>query len=272
MRDEEWVVAFVRDITERRRAEEEILRHREEFAAAREIQQQLLPSCPPCIPGLELAGCSEMAVAAGGDCFEYLTLGDGSLGLLVADVSGHGLGSALLMAEARAYFRLLAKQSDDPGRILMSVQEALSADLGEDRFITAALCVVDPVTRRLRYASAGHPPAHILSQAGQVRAVLDYTGPPIKQRLRKPVVTGMDHCMEPGDILVMVTDGIEEALNADESEFFGVDRLLQAVGEHRTKPLSEISRQVIRAVRQWTEPQPVQDDLTVVLARLLPPS
>lgn len=268
MADQLWVVVFARDITERRRAEEEIQRSREEFAAARKIQQQLLPSASPDFHGVAIAGLSEMAVAAGGDCFDYLKLADGSLGLLVADVSGHGLAAALLMAEARAYFRLLARQSSDPSEILTAVNSALAEDLDPDRFITVGLYCIDPECRKLRYASAGHPPAHVLGADGKVRHVLEWTGPPLKRRTRQPCRNGPEVDLKVGDVLLLVTDGIEEAMTPDEKDVFGALRMVDVVQRNLGEKLDEVARRLLMAVREFCAPKSVEDDLTVVLARI----
>ncbi|MFM8359106.1 MAG: SpoIIE family protein phosphatase, partial [Verrucomicrobiota bacterium] len=169
---QEWVVAFARDITERLRVEAEIRRSRAEFAAARDIQQQLLPKGPLPVAGFELAGVSHPAAAAGGDYFDYLTLADGRLGVAVADVSGHGLASAMLMVEARAHLRLLAREGASPAGILSAANPALAEDLGRERFITLVLVSIDPANGHLAYASAGHTPVVVLAADGTTRRVL----------------------------------------------------------------------------------------------------
>jgi sigma-B regulation protein RsbU (phosphoserine phosphatase) len=190
------------------------------------------------------------------------------LALLVADVSGHGLGAALLMAEARAYLRLLARQSSDPSEILIAACKALADDLGEDRFITAGLYCLNPATHQLRYASAGHPPAHVLGADGEIRHVLEWTGPPLKRRTRRPCQNGPVVQLLPGDTLLLITDGIDEAMDAAGKECFGLDRAIDVVRRYRHLSAEEIARRLCQAVRDHGAPEPTYDDLTVVIAKV----
>ena len=266
--DQLWVVAFVRDITERLRAEAELRHSREEFAAAREVQQRLFPSAAPVVAGIELDGISHPAVAAGGDYFDYLTQADGSLLVAVADVSGHGLGPALLMAEARAFLRLLARREGDPGVLLTEANAALSPDLGSERFITLALARYEPATRRLRVASAGHPPVHVIGADGALKHVLRRTGPPLGRRVGEPCRNAPDLVLDPGDLVLLVTDGIDEALNPDGTECFGLDRAVAEVARHRDRPVAEIVARLCAAVRDFAAPAELTDDLTAVVMRV----
>jgi PAS domain S-box-containing protein len=268
MGEQLWVVAFFRDVTERRRAEAELRRSRQEFAIAREIQQRLFPKSAPELPGFELAGASRPADAAGGDYFDWLPMPDGALGLVIADVSGHGIGPSLLMAEARAYLRPLARRHGDPAEVLNRAQELLADDLGSERYITLLLARLDPVRRTLTYTSAGHPPGHVLRADGSVKAVLKRTSRPLGRQGEAPYAAGPEVVLERGDILLLVTDGIDEAMRAD-GECFGLERALDVVRAHKTRPLAEILEHLCQAARDFTHPEPQSDDLTVVLLRAL---
>lgn len=268
MGEELWVVAFLRDVTERRRAEAELHRNREEFAAAREIQQRLFPRVSPELPGIELAGVSHPADAAGGDYFDWLPMSDGSLGLVIADVSGHGVGPSLLMAEARAYLRPLARRTSDPAEILTRAQELLADDLGAQRYITLLLVRLDPVRRTLTFASAGHPPGCLLRADGTVKAELKRTGRPLGRQGTTPYTAGDEIALEPGDTLLLVTDGIDEAMRAD-GECFGLERATEFLRANRTLPATEIVERLCQAARDFTQPEPQADDLTVVVLKAL---
>lgn len=266
---QQWVVAFARDISVRLAQQEELVRHREQFAVAHEIQQRLFPQKPPVVSGFEIAGDSQPAESAGGDYYDYLSLPGGAVGLLVADVSGHGIGSALLMAEARAYLRLLSRDVGDPGLLLTAANRALSDDLGKDRYITMLLVRIDPVTLRLTYASAGHPEGIVYGGDGVVRASLRRTGPPLGRRADGVYKNGGDVLLQSNDTLLLVTDGIDEALDADQTDCFGMDRAGKVLAANRDRPAAEVVTALCDAVKRYAAPHAPSDDLTVVVARIL---
>ncbi len=269
MGDQRWRVAFIRDITQRLRAEAEIQRSREDLAAAREIQQRLFPQSSPVLPGFDIAGRSIPAEAAGGDYFDYLQLPGGAWGLVMADVSGHGVASALLMAEARAYLRLLARDVGDPGLLLTAANRALADDLGHERYITLFLGRLDAATRRLAFSNAGHPAALLLDRSGQIKASLARTGPPLGRKPSEPHRDGMEVTLSPGDLLLMVTDGVDEALNAGATECFGMERAAAVVRAHADQPAATIVAALCRAVREFSAPESPADDVTVMVLKVL---
>src|SRR5204863_10180898 len=155
--DKSWFVVFFRDITERKRAEKELRQNQEQFRVAREIQQHLFPKAAPALPGFDIAGASYPAEATGGDYFDYLPMLNEGLGVIAGDVTGHGVGPALLMAETRAYLRVLTGRREDVGEILTRANGVLAEDIGQERFITLFMARLDPRSRTLAYASPSHP-------------------------------------------------------------------------------------------------------------------
>lgn len=264
-----WVVAFARDISVRMAQQAELVRNQEQFAAAREIQQRLFPQQPPQVPGFDLAGSSEPAQSAGGDYFDYLCLPGGALGLVVADVSGHGVGSAMLMAEARAYLRLLSRDVGDPGLLLTAANRALAEDLGKDRYITMILVRIDPVTRRLTYSSAGHPDGLVFGREGLLKASLHRTGPPLGRRPDAVYGNGPEHLLGEDDLLLLMTDGIDETLDVDETDCFGMERAAGVVRAGIGSGAAGVVKALCRAVRDYAAPGVPEDDLTVLVARVL---
>jgi len=260
-------VAFIRDITERKRAERELRDNKEQFRVAREIQQRLFPKAAPNLPPFEIGGASYPAEATGGDYFDYLPMLNQRLGIVLGDVTGHGVGPALLMAETRAYLRVLAGRREDVGEILTRANGVLAEDVGTERFVTLFIGRLDPQARSLTYASAGHSPAHVLDESGKVKTVLARTGIPLGMRPDTQYGSSAEVQLEKGDIVVVLTDGIEESVSR-EGELFGAERALDVVRQHREKPAQQIVEELYRAVRKFSSNAPQIDDVTVVLVKV----
>jgi len=261
-------VAFIRDITERRRHEAEIRKGRQEFAAAREVQSRLFPKSAPRVPGFDIAGLSQAAEATGGDSFDYVPLPDGSWGVLVADVAGHGMGPALLMAETRFCLRMTARSASGPADILTQANRLLAEDLGGDRYVTVSLAAIHPGSRVLRHASAGHPATWVLDATGRVKARLRRTGKPLGRQGTAAYTENPPVPLESGDTVLQLTDGIDEAMRADGS-LFTVERVLDLIrgnGAMAAAPLAEL---ICAEARAFTQPEPQTDDFTVVIVRVL---
>ncbi len=208
------------DITARMRAEGELARTEAEFRVARRIQQKLFPSTIPRIPGLEIgaktfgfdiSGASFPAEAIGGDYYDFLVLADGSLGIAIGDVSGHGVGPALLMAEARALLRAFAQTEADVSTILSLINRVLVPDVDGDRFITMLLAKLDPRGNTLVFASAGHQTGYLLDAAANMKQSLSSTGIPLGIRNDANFPSRPPIPLQQGDLVVLVTDGVVEA-------------------------------------------------------------
>jgi phosphoserine phosphatase RsbU/P len=262
-------VAFIRDITARKEAEKELREHEEQFRVARDIQQWMFPKKAPHFPGFDVAGVSFPAAAAGGDYFDYVSLLGDRIGFVVADVTGHGIGPALLMAEARAYLRVLAKRREDLGEILTRANSVLAEDLSLERYITMILVALDPDKRELTWSNAGHPSGLVVAADGSCRMKLKRTGPPLGIREDTEYSARDGLALLPGDIVVLVTDGFEEALS-DDDEFFGVERICAHVHEQREAPSSEILASLRQAVGQFVGRDEQDDDLTGIIVKVDP--
>ena len=156
------LVSVARDITGLTKAAE----REHELLLARSVQQRLYPKAPPVSPGFDIFGAAFVADVTGGDYFDFLVLPGDRLGIVIADVSGHGFDSALLMAETRAVLRSAVETKSDPGEILETVNRVLAADMEGNRFVTMLLACLHAPTRRFTYASAGHD-ARVLDQSGR---------------------------------------------------------------------------------------------------------
>jgi sigma-B regulation protein RsbU (phosphoserine phosphatase) len=270
------VQAVFWDVTERKRAEAELGRNAAEFAVARRIQQKLFPAAPPRLPGMEIGaatfgfdigGASYPAEAIGGDYFDYIPLADGALGLAVGDVSGHGLGPALLMAEVRAYLRAFAQTQTDGPSILGLVNRIIAQDMEGDRFITLLLARLDPGARTLTYASAGHHTGYVFDAEGAVKRVLRSTGIPLGILPQAEFAGSEPIPLGPGDLVLLLTDGVVEA-RAPDGSAFGGQRVIDLMRVYRRSSAREIADNLYHAVRAFAQYQPQVDDITVAVVKV----
>lgn len=261
-------VAFIRDITERERNRRELLEHAEQFRVAREIQQHLFPKAPPHLPGFDIAGASFPAAAAGGDYFDFIPMADNGLGLVVGDVTGHGIGPALLMAETRAYVRIAGLNRAEAGEVLTRTNIALAEDIGDERFVTLFLGRLDSAERKLTYVSAGHPPGYLLAPDGSVRMELRRTAVPLGMRPNTDYRDASPIVLQPGEIILLLTDGIEEAMGPGD-EMFGTDRMLGVLRTNREKGATQIVDALYLAVREFCKGTVQEDDVTAIVVKVL---
>jgi serine phosphatase RsbU (regulator of sigma subunit) len=248
---------------ERNQAEKALFDRERELGLARGIQQRRFPKGPPLLAGFDIGGASRPAQETGGDFFDFLSMSNGTLGLAIGDASGHGIAAALLMAETRAFIRALARTDPDVGRILTYASQELAVDVHGDDFVTLFLGRLDPRTRSLIYSNAGHWPGYLLDCNGAVRTVLQSTGIPL----------GIDHAstipsiavdLQPGDLLLLLTDGITEAFSP-EGPPYGAARALTCVRAHRGRTSSEIVETLLDEVRAYSGDRQIDDMTAVVL-------
>jgi serine phosphatase RsbU (regulator of sigma subunit) len=242
----------------------------EEFEVARKIQEKLFPPSAPKIPGFDIAGVTHPAVSTGGDYYDYIHMPDGTLVLVVGDVSGHGFGPALLMASARAYLHALTRIHSDTDKILSVANELVASDTSDADFITLIVARLDPARRSFNYASAGHEICYLFDNQGRVKTSLESTGPPLGVILNTEFASSVDVPLEAGDMILLLTDGIVEAESA-EGLPFGRERTIDIVRKHRRKPASEILDHIHRSVRKHIGPQTAEiDDITATIVKVWP--
>jgi serine phosphatase RsbU (regulator of sigma subunit) len=245
-------------------------RLREEIRLARQIQQKLFPAAPLPPAGFDISGASYPAEATGGDYFDYIPMRDGGLGVVIGDVSGHGFGPALLMAELRAYLRAFLLTRTDVGEIVALLNRALADDAPEGHFATLLLARLDPGSRSFVYASAGHIPGYILAPCGKVRATLPATGMPLAVLPDGDFTAATTPPLEPGELLLLLTDGIMEAHRPD-GTLFGTDRVFEVVRANQGRPAREIVDTLYATVRAFCEGQGQLDDMTAIIIKAAPP-
>jgi phosphoserine phosphatase len=239
-----------------------------DLSLARDIQQKLLPKESPTASGYDIAGWNKPADDTGGDCFDYVTFDDGRIGVLLADVTGHGIGPALIAAECRALVRALASVSSCPSKILTQANRLICEDLDSGRFVTTFFGVLDPKRHVVDYLSAGHGPLlHYVAKTGVCEELSATTFPmgivdEIDETPGEPIQLAL------GDMMILVTDGFFEW--ADESgALFGTERLAKVIHESREAPSAEIIQNMRRAVTRFGGRVPQSDDLTAVILKRL---
>ncbi len=266
------------DVTARKRAEAEAAHAAAEFRVARAIQQKLFPTAAPQVPGMDIGGASYgfdiggasyPAEAIGGDYYDYLSLADGSLGVAIGDVSGHGMGPALLMAEVRAYLRGFAQTEADVSRILGLVNRTIIPDIEGDRFITLLVARLDPATRTLVYSSAGHSSGYVLDRRGMIKRALRSTSIPLGIEPEAAFPSSAPVALEPGDLVLFLTDGVVEARSPDGASF-GAGRACDVVRVYREAPARQIVENLYYAVRAFSQNRPQFDDITATVIKVAP--
>ena len=240
-------------------------RVRSELAAARTIQLSLLPHATPTLPNIEVAGSSLPAKEVGGDFFAYHTFADGRLGVAVGDVSGKGIPAALLMALALNTFETLVDTYDDQGDLLSACNLSLAPRMMQSRQNAAFLSVVlDGHGYEARIANAGLV-APLLWRAGQVRYIESF-GLPLGA-MHTASYAQQVLALRPGDCLLLVSDGIVEAMNA-ERELWGFERLESAFAASGCAAPTSVVESILAAARGFMGAMPPHDDMTIVALRV----
>lgn len=230
----------------------------------RSIQTSFLPRSIPRVPGYEIATWWQPAEAVSGDYYDVIGLPDGRLGIVVADVSGHGVGPSLIMASVRAMLHVVAQSGSDPHDIISLLSETIYPDLQSGRFITFLMVALNPRTHQITFANAGHGPALHFRRGDRAFRELEATCLPIGVKADLQVPSSRVFELDPGDLLVLATDGAFELRN-DEDEMFGVDRLKQLIVDNRRLPASELMNVIRKAITSFHPGDHPPDDVTVLL-------
>jgi len=255
------------DITDHKRAEDSLREREAQLLAAQWIQKQFLPKAPPELDGFDIAGSIYPADFAAGDLYDYIPLADGAAGLVIGDVAGHGIGSALVMASTHAYLHSFAAVHSDVNEVLAQTNAALVKETDPDMFVTTFFGRLDPDGRLFTYASAGHPPGYILDRRGRVKTTLERTSMPLaiadtyKNRPAERIE------LERGDLLFLLTDGVVEARSLS-GEFFGVDKALQVVQANRHRKSNQIVADLYDALIGFTGTDHPSDDVTIMILKV----
>jgi sigma-B regulation protein RsbU (phosphoserine phosphatase) len=259
---------YIRDLKETTAAKERL---ESELKIARNIQMDMLPKGTIGggeKDGFELAATLVPAREVGGDLY-YHFLADGRVAFLVGDVSGKGVPAALFMARTKTLFETIAGSAGDVGDALASVNRSLCRENEAGMFVTVFAGVFDPSTGKLRCAAGGHDPPALLPGDGRAPRFLDIEGGPLLGLLDQAEFPTHEVVLSPQDSIVITTDGVSEASDA-EGDFFTEERLLAALTNLGRASALEISDKVLGAVRDYAGTAPQSDDITIMTLRYVP--
>lgn len=257
---------LLRQAAEKRRLEEEL-------RIARDIQMSLLPREPMAMPGLSVSAICVPAREVGGDYYDFFPLAPRRLGVLIADVAGKGTSAALYMAELKGIVLSLSRVCDSPRQLLVEVNRLLAGHLDSRSFVTMTYAIVDLETGVLRHARAGHTPIIYRPALGGGARVVVPSGMVVGLRL--PGGDGKfsdlleEHRLDlqPGDLVVLYTDGVSEAMN-DHAELFGESRLRALIEEHAHLDAPALRERVLREVEAFVGAADPHDDLTMIVLKV----
>ena len=238
-------------------------RMEKELALARGIQRSLLPDEPPVIPGFELAVANEPCFECGGDYYDFLHLGPQSLLLVVADVEGKGVSSALVMSNLQATLRALVMHLHSLEVLALSLNEMIYNDTKSEKYLSCFLGLVDTRRNGLHYINAGHVPPILVDGTTGKYSLLEEGGTVVGLFPKTDYTRGTAQ-LKSGDILVCCTDGILEACDERDEEF-GSEQLAAAVIKHRDKTAPAIIESVLAEVNQWCHGVQADDKVLMVM-------
>jgi len=253
-------LALAEEAAERKRFEHEV-------ALARRIQVALLPAESPQVAGLEIHGGNIPSRGVSGDYYQVVERPDvKEVAVIIADVSGKGIGASLLTGYVDALVNAYLGENLEPAEIFNRVSPQMNAKTPVESFATAFLGILSTDTGALRFASAGHDPTILVRGDGEAELLMP-TGMPLGL-IPEATYTASEAALEPGDSLVMYTDGITEAANPEQEEF-GRERLIEACRDHHAEPPKDLASSIEAVVDTFVEGVPYHDDRTLVIVRRL---
>ncbi|MCC7299460.1 MAG: SpoIIE family protein phosphatase [Verrucomicrobia bacterium] len=237
-----------------------------DMQTAQQIQMSLLPLQLPKIEGVRLAACNLSAFNIGGDYYDVIQIDKEHLGIAIADVSGKGIGGAMMMAVCQGVLRARAPQEKSPARMLSELNRVLSANLAEDMFITMLYMVFNIRTRELKVARAGHERPLIKRAHQGSPEALDASGIAIglaDAEIFDGAIQDVSVQLEPGDVVVVYTDGVTEALN-ERNEEWGTNNLLQTINDESASGVDALIGAIRSRLARHVGAQQQHDDITLV--------
>jgi len=248
-------------------AEQALLKVREELRLASTIQTDLLPKGAPPVPGYDIAGKSVPAQLVGGDYFDFIPMGETRYSICLGDVSGKGLPASLLMANLQATLRGQTLLDASPSVTVQRANRLLYLSTSSDKFVTLFVGFLDPVAHTLSYTNAGHESPFLLRANGESSRLT--TGGVVLSILEEFAFEEESVALGPGDLLVIYSDGVTEAINPDERAF-GEQLLSTILHESRNETSATIIERIIASVNSHAGTAPQMDDMTIVVIKRLP--
>jgi PAS domain S-box-containing protein len=258
-------IESIRDVTDMRRTEETLERSKSELRIASDIQRSFLPEHIPPVAGFDLAAISVPAMEVGGDFYDFIPARDGGLGMVIADVSGKSVPAALFMALSRTIVRANATHHQSGTEVLQDANNMISTDSRSGMFVTLFYGVLDEKTRNLVYANAGHPPPLLFRGSTGDFVELEVTG------IALGALCGMEYeerrmSLSTGDVLVLYTDGVTEAINHDVVQY-GTKRLRSVVRKSHSLSAQEIMESILEDISRFSGDQAQFDDITMIIVK-----
>jgi phosphoserine phosphatase RsbU/P len=237
-----------------------------QLEVARQVQLELLPARDPQLEGFDISAYNFPTEEVSGDYYDWVRIYDDQIGIVIADVSGKGVPAALLMAFLRASLRAATHIGYSPHISMTKVNYLLWESIERNQFVTAFYGILDATNRTLAYSNAGHSPALLMSADGTARFE-ERGGVPLGM-FRDSRYYEYFETLEPGQALVLYTDGVTEAMNLAGEEY-GRDRLIEAVRQSRTMTARDMIDYIQKDLISWTEGQGAHDDVTFFIIKAL---
>ncbi len=235
-----------------------------ELRVAGEIQERLLPERPPVVPGFDIAAAGVPCSDVGGDFYDFITLPDDRLAIVIADVAGKGVPGALLMASARAGLRAHLESTSEPREVARRLNLNLYHDTRAGQFVSLFFGVLDPTQHTFTYTNAGHNPP-LLVRSGE--SVELHEGGLVLGAEETEVYEQAEVSLDAGNVIFFYTDGVTEALNAEET-VFGIERLNETIAGAPVSHADELVERIRSAVSEFAGKTPQSDDITLIALKV----
>lgn len=246
-------------------SDKELRQLESELEMSQVIQLGLLPKKIPNLAGMNVSAFSRPAQIVGGDYFDFVDFKDGTHGIVIADVSGHGVSAGMFMSSLQTAFQTLVPESDSPLTALERINKLYIHNINFTTFVTIFLGKYDPKTRVMSYANAGHSSAYLYRSKTDEEIWLKPTGPAIglveRFSLRREEVQ-----LQPGDVFILYTDGITEAANPN-GELWGEDQLANIIRQNASGTAEQMIQSILKALGEHTNGASLADDVTLIISK-----